>query len=94
MKEKPYGAYLREVSVGMLLAWTRFGWYWDGRVIKDALWTLWVCGMLVVTPFLLPMAPVVALMCRKSDRLTRRAVEKANEEARTRVHVWGPGDTR
>lgn len=92
-----YRDYLRDVVRALATAWVR-----DGGVMGDlrcGVAALGRCLMRLIAPMLIPLAPIVALIVRASDRRdvrefekARQEVEKARQEARRRIHQWGPGD--
>lgn len=84
-----YPTYLREATFGMLTAWKRLGLYFDWPAIKEAIAVVIVCLILLVTPFLFWLSPIVGLLSRASDRRdAREAAKNAGVVRRGRLHLW------
>jgi len=83
--EWTYGRYVREAAMGMSTAWARMG--AELTEVCEGLLALARMLVLFALPFLVLLAPLVALLCRASDRRDERMAAQAREWAKAR-RVW------
>ncbi|MCY1309486.1 hypothetical protein D9M69_439840 [compost metagenome] len=82
-----YWQYVKESTKGMLTAWGRINWYWN-EVVEGFLSVVFV-ALLLVVPFFFWLSPLVALLCRASDRRDARQRAKLHAEFMRRRHsIW------
>lgn len=94
MTERPYSDHLRQSARGMITAWPRMRKERDDMARGAA--ALIRCAILFAAPFLVFLAPLVALLSRASDRRDAIALARLRDELRAhrRIWTWGPNDNR